>query len=246
MSFLNTKGRTDQTWMSTSDLMAGLMMVFILITVTYAQNVQRQASTVQKQASTIKEIVTQWQDIEHLIYKALEREFASDLERWRAEIDRETLTVRFLAPELLFQQGSESLEPRFKEILADFMPRFITLLEGQFRDDVDEVRIEGHTSSEWHKKTPPDEAFIRNMELSQARTREVLKYSMVLPALESKKLWMTKTVSAHGLSSAKLVLVDGKEDPALSRRVEFTVKTKIREVMNKLLEEKNLRVGKRI
>ena len=33
--------------------------------------------------------------------------------------------------------------------LSDFMPRYIVLLITNFVDDISEVRIEGHTSSEW-------------------------------------------------------------------------------------------------
>ena len=75
------------------------------------------------------------------------------------------------------------LKPQFKDILSDFMPRYIVLLITNFVDDISEVRIEGHTSSEWNQE-PEKTAFIKNMDLSQARTRSVLEYSFSLKELD--------------------------------------------------------------
>ena len=101
------------------------------------------------------------------------------------------------------------------------MPRYIDLIVTKFYDKVDEVRIEGHTSSEYGSSSEL-EAFTRNMELSQDRTRAVLEYSLNISDLEYRRPWMYKNVSANGLSSARLILQkDGKENKTLSRRVDF-------------------------
>ena len=68
MSFLSKNSKVDDTWMSVSDLMAGLMMVFILIVVFYSQ-------TVEQAARRTTGLVKQWQNIEDSIHKELEREF---------------------------------------------------------------------------------------------------------------------------------------------------------------------------
>ena len=39
-----------------------------------------------------------------------------------------------------------------------------------------EIRIEGHTSSEWFDQSTGNEAYLNNMELSQNRARNVLDY----------------------------------------------------------------------
>jgi len=238
MSFLGSKAKTDETWMSASDMMAGLMMVFILITVTYSQ-------TVEKEASKTQSLVAEWQNLEDAIHLALEREFRSDLEKWQAEIDRETLTIRFMAPEILFPPNQAEIQPFFKEILLDFLPRYIEILEGRFSQDIEEVRIEGHTSTEFGDKGPA-EAFIRNMDLSQRRTRNVFEFAMKMPALENKTPWMIQTLSANGLSSSKLIYKNGLEDRKKSRRVEFTVRTKTKDQLNKILGEGFFRTRKGI
>lgn len=229
MSFLNSKTKQDETWMSVSDLMAGLMMVFILIVVFYSQ-------TVEEAARRTTGLVKQWQNLEDNIHSALEREFRADLPKWQAEIDRETLSIRFMAPEILFPPNQAELQPVFKEILYDFMPRYIEILEGRFADDIDEVRIEGHTSSEFGR-LPQKEAFIANMELSQRRTRKVLEFSMSLSSLQNSHPWMIKKLSANGLSSSRLILANGLEDRVRSRRVEFTVRTKSRDQLNRIIVE---------
>ena len=93
---LTQRKRDEQeSWISVSDLMAGLMMVFLFIAIIYAKDAD-------KRATAVTEVVTEWQQLEEDIYNALESEFGKDLEKWNAEIEKDTLTVRFLAPEILF------------------------------------------------------------------------------------------------------------------------------------------------
>ena len=230
-SLTQRKGDEQESWISVSDLMAGLMMVFLFIAIIYAKDAD-------KRATAVTEVVTEWQQLEEDIYNALKSEFGKDLDKWNAEIEKDTLTVRFLAPEILFETGSDVLKPQFQDILSDFMPRYIVLLVTNFVDDISEVRIEGHTSSEWNQE-PEKSAFIKNMNLSQARTRSVLEYSFSLEQLDGFDIWMRKTMSANGLSSAKLIMKGNLEDKKRSRRVEFAIRTKTRERLKGVLEKIN-------
>ena len=241
MSNIFASQRRDggESWISVSDLMAGLMMVFLLIAVIYAKDANQRAQNV-------TEIVNEWQDSELAIWAALKKEFEDDLPKWNAEIERESLTIRFLAPEVLFKKGKSDLEQRFQEILFDFMPRYIKLLHDKFIDEIKEVRIEGHTSSEWSKKVNETEAFILNMGLSQERTRTVLRFSMEIQDLKPLNPWMRKTVSANGLSSARLVIKNNIENKKRSRRVEFTIRTKTKEAMFRILDKVAPAIEKRI
>ena len=224
------KSDGGESWISVSDLMAGLMMVFLFIAVIYAKDANQRAQNV-------TEIVTEWQDSELAIYEALEKEFRKDLTNWNAEIEKETLTIRFLSPEILFESGKADLTNRFQEVLDEFIPRYVQLLYTDFQSEIDEIRIEGHTSSRWSTASSNNEAFINNMSLSQARTRSVLEYSLDLPRVYPFTPWMTKTISANGLSSARLLKISGVEDEVRSRRVEFTVKTKAKEALFRILEK---------
>ena len=237
--FASRQRAGGESWISVSDLMAGLMMVFLFIAVIYAKDANQRARNV-------TEIVTEWQDSELAIYTALEKEFKRDLLKWNAEIEKETLVFRFLSPEVLFKTGSSDLEQRFREILLDFMPRYIDLLHGKFKDEIKEIRIEGHTSSEWSDSVNDTDAFIQNMELSQERTRAVLNFSMDIQGLRNLNPWMRKTVSANGLSSARLVMKNNIEDKKRSRRVEFTIRTKTKEALFRILDKVAPAIEKKI
>lgn len=220
----------EESWISVSDLMAGLMMVFLFLAVIYAKDANQRTLNV-------TEVVTEWRDTELRIYRTLVDEFKDDLRQWDAEIEKESLTIRFLSPKVLFPSNSAEIKPKFRDILDDFVPRYIALLHDHFAEDIREVRIEGHTSSEWDDSTDPTEAFIKNMELSQARTRAVLDYSMKIPAVLDRTSWMRKTVSANGLSSARLVMgEDNTEDRDRSRRVEFTIRTRTKETLFRIID----------
>ncbi len=222
--------QTSEHWISMSDLMAGLMMVFLIISVANMRFVQIQRDK-------IKEVAVAYQNTQVAIYEALDKEFVADLQGWDAEIDKTTLEFRFKSPEVLFDSGRFALKPRFKEILNDFFPRYLAVLN-KFRKDITEVRIEGHTSTDWTGAANGDEAYFKNMELSQGRTRSVLQYLYMMPAVANDTEWLKKSFAAVGFSSAHPVLNEkGIEDPARSRRVTFKVMTNAELQMHRIIQE---------
>jgi outer membrane protein OmpA-like peptidoglycan-associated protein len=210
--------------------MAGLMVIFLFIAIVYIRPLA-------EQRERVREIAVAWQEVEAELYEALVEEFEDDLPRWNAEIDREQLLLRFKSPDVLFARGASEIRPRFATILADFFPRYVETLE-PFADDIEEVRIEGHTSSLWNARTDENEAYFRNMELSQERTRAVLKYVMNLEAVREERTWLRPLLTANGLSSSRLIrTADGAEDAEASRRVEFRVRTAARQRVVRILGE---------
>ncbi|UZK04119.1 OmpA family protein [Venatoribacter cucullus] len=206
-------------WVAVSDLMAGLMMVFMLVAVVFMINVETERNKIRDVAILYDTLRTQ-------LYEDLQREFAPDMERWGAELDKD-LAFRFNNSEVLFDQGDAVLKGEFEAILADFFPRYIRIItQEQYRDDILEVRIEGHTSSAWSGAASDDDAYIRNMNLSQQRTRSTLAYVLGLPPVQADKNWLKSHLTANGLSSAKVIRNEqGTENPDRSRRVEFRVRT---------------------
>ncbi|OLO09862.1 cell envelope biogenesis protein OmpA [Chromohalobacter japonicus] len=221
----------EHHWLSVSDLMAGLMMVFLLISIALMRHAL-------EERDRVTQVAEAYQATQVAIYNALMNEFAGDLEAWQAEIDADTLALTFTAPEVLFARGSAGLKPRFENILSDFYPRYLKVL-APFRDAIEEIRIEGHTSSLWNSSVSRDEAYFLNMQLSQDRTRSVLRYLYKLPATQSRKEWVKETTAAVGLSSSHPVLKEnGQEDHEGSRRVSFRIQTnadsQIREILSKV------------
>ena len=104
---------SEEYWISISDMMAGLMVVFLFIAISYMLNIRADKET-------IEEIVVTYEALKEALYNDLYDEFKDDLEKWDAELRRETLTMRFREPDVLFEQGSAEIRPRFKQILNDF------------------------------------------------------------------------------------------------------------------------------
>jgi outer membrane protein OmpA-like peptidoglycan-associated protein len=85
--------------------------------------------------------------------------------------------------------------------------------------------------------TTPEDAYFKNMELSQARTRSTLTFVLNLPEITSDRTWLRRYLTANGLSSSRLIF-DGNhvEDAARSRRVEFRIRTDAETRIAKILE----------
>lgn len=208
----------EEHWVSVSDLMAGLMMVFLLVAIVFMVNAEIERNKIRDVAVLYDKLRTQ-------LYQDLVTEFEPDLEAWGAEINPD-LSIRFGRPELIFDKGQNDLKVEFEAILANFFPRYLNIIASdKYRDDIAEVRIEGHTSSGWLSQTE-DDAYILNMGLSQARTRSTLEYLLELPEVQTEKDWLKEHMTANGLSSSKpVILAGGEEDRERSRRVEFRLRT---------------------
>lgn len=205
----------ESHWLSVSDLMAGLMVVFLFIAIA----LMRDAII---SAEKMREVAITYQQSQVDIFNALVDEFEEDLETWDAEIDQATLTFTFQSPDVLFEAGQHALSNRYQQLLAGFFPRYLEVLD-PYRDSISEVRIEGHTSSRWNRDTTDTDAYFLNMALSQGRTRSVLDYVYSLESVVPHRDWIKGNIAAVGLSSSKAVIVDGREDLLRSRRVSFRV-----------------------
>ena len=217
--------------LSLGDLMAGLLLIFVLLLAFLMLNLR-------EQEDHLLEIVKTYMKLREELYLDLKKEFEKDLEKWQAVLDRERISVRFKEPEVLFEPGKAEVRPQFKEILDDFFPRYLRILtKGEYVNDIAEIRIEGHTSSEWSKEASQEEAYILNMELSQDRTRSVLEYALRIPAISGNRDRLKQYLTANGLSSSKLIAnPDGTQNREESRRVEFRVRTNAEKQLDKLLE----------
>ena len=242
-------------------MMSGLMMVFLLIAVAYMliveQQIQRETDKANQDKTKaeerervlakqnamllekdefIEEVVLKYDESEELLYEKLYEEFRDDLPRWNATLERDN-TIRFNEPEVLFESGRSDLQLRFQEILNDFFPRYVAILtQDIFRNRIDEVRVEGHTSSEWRFSVTDELRYLNNAQLSQSRAMAVVEYIYLLNEVASARDWLRTTLRANGLSFAKPVYRDdGNEDVERSRRVEFRVLTKAKEDLMRII-----------
>jgi len=229
---LSSRSESEEYWISISDVMSGLMMIFMFIAISYMINVQ-------KEKEQIEEIAETYNILKSDLYEDLAKEFEEDLRVWNAEIDPQTLSVRFKEPDVFFAPGKSELKQGFKVILVEFFPRYVKILcKEKYKDEIEEVRIEGHTSSAWYKLTGTLQAYYNNMELSQDRTRSVLEYCMSLKDVKNHQEWLIKNLTANGLSYSHRIMINGKEDYKKSRRVEFKIRTKAEKRIEQILNSK--------
>lgn len=229
----------------TADIMSGLMIIFLFISVSYMLevgaekvNAIKEKNRAEQEKENMRNIAKQFEDIKYSIFYDLSKEFKDDLKQWNAGIDKETLSITFNEPDVFFNRGESGLNDNFKKILDDFFPKYIKLLSNKkYKDYIEEIRIEGHTSSEWTNENGKLtlESYFKNMELSQARTRSVLEYVMLLPSLKKYRMFLINKVTANGLSYSRRIIINGKEDYKKSRRVEFRIKTTAEEHIEKIL-----------
>ncbi len=203
-------------WIPIADLMTGLMMVFMLITVIYISKVD----------PTTTLVLDEYRQTRENLRSALTKEFSKDFKQWDAELLGD-MTVKFNNPNVQFASGSAELRPEFQRILSDFIPRYIKIIRSdRFKNSIKEIRIEGYTSRSWAGATPLESYFL-NMELSQRRTRSALKFIMDLPEFQNDSAWFIKHISANGLSYSRPVVENPRNsvDDEKNQRVEFRIVT---------------------
>ena len=221
---MNNKDK-NEIWISLSDIMTALMVIFLFICISYM-------NVIKNEKEEIKEVALTWQMSQEDIYNSLHNEFKNDLEKWKAVIDKDTLTIRFTEPKVLFKAGEHYLTEEFENILINFLPRYQKILN-QYNDEIQNIRIEGHTSSDWGDLSKI-ESYKKNMKLSQERTQSVLDFW--LTNINTDKKWIIKYVEAVGKSFSDPILnLNNNEDKLKSRRVEFKVKTKTEQKIMKIL-----------
>lgn len=224
-------------WMSVSDLMTGLMVIFLFIAISYICKVQENQT-----------VLTDYVETKTRLHDKLVKEFEGDTQRWQMTIGKD-LSMRFNNPQVLFASGKADLTPEFKQILDEFLPKYFhILLNDSLRSKIQEIRIEGHTDNVPAPQFDHD-AYIANVILSQQRSLSVLRYFRSMPDFETysddeKKLleyWFT----ANGLSYGKSVdrngnyTIESKQpiDKDRSRRVEFRIVTSGEEVLENFVKE---------
>jgi outer membrane protein OmpA-like peptidoglycan-associated protein len=230
-----SKKPSEEHWIPLSDLMTGLMMMFMLIALLFMLEAQAKTQQAEAQAKKVKQIAVIYYDMRDKIFNDLNHEFKDDLHRWGATLNKD-LAISFKEPEVLFESQKAEIRPKFMEILRDFFPRYVSIInKPDYRNNIDEIRIEGHTSSIWENSALKD-PYMLNMELSQARTRSVLQYAITLPKVAPQQDWLKAKLTANGLSSSKHILnEDGSENLDASRRVEFRVRTNAEEKISEIL-----------
>lgn len=141
------------------------------------------------------------------------------------QIDPKSGAIRF-SSNILFNQSEYILKEEAKKELSTVLKKYISTLlsDKQIRGYIDHITIEGHTNS--------DGDYMYNLELSQKRALEVMKFLYSLD-IKNKNLF-SKYLSASGRSYSDLIYKNGKEDKDASRRIEIKFRIKNEQAIKEL------------
>ena len=237
-------------WQSYSDMMAALLLIFVLIiAVTIvalndykerlaAQNeellarqdlLERQADEYMRLKEELEEKQAEIDKIigvKQEIIEALNSEFSK--EQIAINIDQQTGAIVFDAS-ILYDRSKSQLKEEGVKFLDKFLPVYIgVLFKDEFKDDIAEIIIEGHTDT--------DSGYMYNLGLSQDRALSVVQYCLSDSSLsKEQKEQLRSMITANGRSFSNPVYdADGKVDLAKSRRVEVKFRLKDEEMIQEL------------
>lgn len=240
------RGDHEETsyWSSYSDMMAALLLVFVLIIsatmIQAKRQLEEQQGILEEQAEELAEQIEtnekQAEELERLtglrvsLIEGLNNEFAgTDLS---VQVDPKTGAITFDSS-ILFDVDKHKIKDDGKKFLQKFIPKYLkVLLSDEFKDHVAEIIIEGHTD--------PNGTYFHNLELSQDRALEVAKFCLdeknkVVKKEEIKKL--QKIITCNGRSfSDPIYKGNGKDvNYEASRRVEFKFRLKDEEMIDQMI-----------
>ena len=216
--------RQTSNWVSLSDMMTGLMLIFLLISIL----------TISHTTGSIKE----FENTKSELYEELERTFGGKRDEWGVEITRD-LSVKFENPDVHFGYLSANITLNFQAILNEFIPLYIGIInKPKYSDKIKEVRIEGHTAA-W-------DDYLFTINLSQERSNAVLAYILAsthFATLEEDerdkiKFWFTSNGLGNGRTideGGEFTFYSKNNTSVKSRRVEFRIVTTSEELIDKII-----------
>lgn len=246
---MREKNNTEtSTWISNTDLMSGLLIIFLFIAILMTQGYNDILNKSDEARATLKNEMTKaFTKDEQKIY------FLTDKIQENDEDPLAEAHIQFEDNGATFEVNKAILTPEFEKKLDVVLPKYFEAISHCEKDKIKEIRIEGYTSSEWYDSSvPSNEAYFKNMKLSQDRALAIVAYAFSMPSLIPYHELMKEKLTANGLSSRDLIYkkdANGNtvEDHERSRRIEFRVITddkKTLENLKKIKEENNVTTNK--
>ncbi len=214
-------------WQSYSDMMATLLLMFILITAVTLLGAQKNYEIKNHEIlETKSELYQSKQQIEQIVgirsklIDSLKTEFAQT--SLKISVDSQTGAIAFDS-NLLFDYNQDVLNANGTAFLMEFLPKYFSiLLSDDFSEYVAEIIIEGHTDTQGD--------YMYNLDLSQKRALAVAAFCVSDNQTlfnEQNKARLREIVTANGRSMSKPIYNSlGQVDMEKSRRVEIKFRLK--------------------
>ena len=223
-------------WQSYSDMMAALLLIFILI-IAITLAVYRQKNTdLQKSEYELGLAKQEIEDAKKLLYNAQQ-----ELDNYRLEIDKSNQELAFSLAQLqqAYDEAAltrDALTAESKVTLKEVIPTYLdVLLQDRFRGYIAEIIVEGHTDTQGD--------YAGNMKLSYQRAYSVAEFCIdEKNGLSRDKIaQLTSLLTVNGRSWSHPVYVRDAQgnntsqvDMAASRRVEIKFRLKEDEMIEKI------------
>lgn len=213
---------------------SGLVIVLEgFYTVVFSAIILAQNNSIVAREEKVESAFKAYSDMKEKIYDDLNSEFSQDMGRWNATLDKNDLSIKFFmddsAPRVMFKPGSGHQTEYYDELIADFCPRYYKVLRPVVESSlVTEIKVEGHTSSEWRAGSSESESYYSNLSLSQERAKNVMVTCLksIEAADPDKFIPFRKKTTANGVAFSKVITDEsGHERAGASRRVEFKIVT---------------------
>ncbi len=221
-------------WISLSDMMTWLMLVFLLISILVISEIQEKEENKNK-------ILIEYSNVKDEIYKDLKKSFEDKEKELEMTISND-LSIKFTNPDVLFADNNKNNPYWFKSILNDFIPQYISIINNsKYNWKIKEIRVE------WHAGKCLSSEYMYCLTLSQWRSNSVLQYIFSnntyknLNIDDKDKLKFLFT--SNGMSDWKNLDTNGEYiyysnndlDAKVSRRVEFRIVSNSEDLVNDLL-----------
>ena len=239
-----TENEETTYWLSYSDMMAALLLVFVLIISFTMLQAKKQYEDKEKQLEEQQKTLVEQQQIMDQQQQQLDKVIGvrSDLaSALRDEFDGTDLKVSVdpstgaitLDSSILFDVDKYDIKTSGQEFLKDFLPRYLgVLLKPEFREYISEIIIEGHTDT--------DGTYMHNLELSQDRALSVARFCVMdnSQVLNDEQVESIRPIlTANGRSYSDPVYDEnGNVDMAASRRVEFKFRLTDEEMIEEMMK----------
>lgn len=242
---VNSKGN-ESNWISFSDIMTGLMVIFMFIALSYIMEVKNQQDEINK-------IIKEYKETQAKIYNELDRTFTDRFKDYNLKVNPD-LSIQITDANALFPvqfyDQDVVLTKRFESFLDEFTPLFYSIiLKNNYSDDISEIRIEGHTAIQTPDKEFEKDYYQKMLILSQKRSNKVLDYMMSLPCYENMdfnhKSFLRFITTSNGLAFGKALDGNGKfkylsgksTNTDKSMRVEFRIVTNSQKVIDEWIKQ---------
>ena len=195
--------KNENIWIPFADTMTALMLIFLLIVVLIFSIIPQEDLSSQVKLEEFEIVLDE-------LYEDLSAAFADKNEEWGVRV-LEDLTIKFENPNILFDRDSALIKNEFKQILNEFTPTYLSIVsKKKYIDKIREIKIEGHTAA----KSSTYNTYIKTIDLSQDRAREILSYIRETPYFKkltsSEKERLTFLLSANGFGYGRAIGDDNK------------------------------------